>query len=198
MPNISRFRNSNISQETLKKLLHYSPASGEFTNREPRKRNKVGSQTGAKCSGGYLNTVLSGESYKLHRLAFLYMEGYFPEYQVDHINGVRDDNRWANLRHVTPGCNAQNRRMGSANTSGFIGVSLRANKVSWLASGSLHGTTISLGLYPTPLDAALARFTWEQRCPEWECSDIDTTFKAIKSAWGDFDPYGAENEKPDK
>jgi hypothetical protein len=64
-------------------------------------RVKVGDTVGTYDGNGYLDTRIGGKTYKLHRLAFLYMEGEFPPDQVDHINTVRSDNRWVNLRKYT-------------------------------------------------------------------------------------------------
>jgi hypothetical protein len=57
---------------------------------------KAGSIAGS--TDVYTQIQLDGELYAAHRLAFLYMEGEFPPDQVDHINGITDDNRWGNLR----------------------------------------------------------------------------------------------------
>ena len=57
--------------------------------------------------GGYRQTILCGVSYKVHRLIWKWHHGTEPE-MIDHINGIRDDNRIENLR-------ASDRRMNGAN-----------------------------------------------------------------------------------
>lgn len=178
-----------ITQARLKELSHYDPITGIFINRVGRKGSAKGRILGAKYSRGYLNTLLDRKTYLLHRLAFLYMEGYFPEYCVDHINGIPSDNRWKNLRHVTPQCNAQNRKLSKSNVSGFPGVSIRLNRVTWQAGGTYKGKNINLGTYKTSLDAALARFTWELQCAEWQCNAQAVIYRMIKEHWPEFKPF---------
>jgi hypothetical protein len=75
----------------------------------------------------------------------LYIEGYFPEYQIDHINGIRDANRWCNLRHVTQSCNSKNvLNLRKSNTSGVTGVN-RSKNNKWLVRISYNGRRIFKG-----------------------------------------------------
>ena len=63
-----------------------------------------GKLVGVKMSNGYMATrVWIGKKCKrilLHRLVFLLANGYLPK-TVDHINGIRDDNRPENLREAS-------------------------------------------------------------------------------------------------
>ena len=98
-----------LTQEELKELLHYDPDTGVFTWKKGRQgRIKKGGIAGNEDQSGYCKIVVKGKRYGAHRLAFLYMEGYFPEHQVDHINRDRGDNRWVNLREATHTCNMRN------------------------------------------------------------------------------------------
>ncbi len=85
-----------LTQERLKEVLSYNPETGIFT-RNPgiRGGEKVGTN-----SHGYVSIMVDGYLYQAHRLAWLYMEGYMPEQEIDHISRKRDDNRWCNLRVV--------------------------------------------------------------------------------------------------
>jgi hypothetical protein len=62
-------------------------------------------------------------SYAIHRVAWLLVHGTWPADQIDHINGVRDDNRLCNLREATAQQNLQSRPMHKRNKLGVKGVS---------------------------------------------------------------------------
>lgn len=112
-----------VSQENLKYLINYNPDTGVFTWRVSINPNsKVGSVVATKHQEGYTFLTLNKKIYKLHRLAFLYMLGYYPE-EVDHINNKRDDNRWCNLRAASKTENQHNAGLRSDNTSGIKGIS---------------------------------------------------------------------------
>lgn len=66
-----------------------------------------------KYSNGYeyLHLYRDGKSrhYRVHRLVWEAFNGSIPDgYEIDHVNGVKDDNRLANLRVVTPKENNHN------------------------------------------------------------------------------------------
>ena len=85
------------------RLFHYNPYTGELRNRVRRaQRAKVGELAGTVGTGGYRITAILDKSFTVHRLIFLMMAGYLPE-QVDHINGVRDDNRWEFIHDCATG-----------------------------------------------------------------------------------------------
>jgi len=75
---------------------------------------------------------------------------------TDHINGDGLDNRRSNLREATSAQNACNRRLSSYNTSGFKGVSWKADGDRWVARIKVHGTATHLGSFSTPQEAARA------------------------------------------
>ena len=88
-----------------------------------------------------------GKSYRAHRLAFLYMLGRLPDGEVDHINHIKDDNRWENLRDVTKQDNCKNLGLSKANTSGVTGVHFFKRDKKWRASITVDGKIINLGHY---------------------------------------------------
>ena len=123
---------------------------------------KVGCQ-----SRGYRRIKLYGKAYPSHRLAFLYVEGRFPPNEVDHINGVRDDNRWVNIRHATHAQNGRNMKSFKGSVSKFVGVSLDTRKhtkkdgtvsvyTNWRAQTNHLGKMKHLGYFKCETCAALA------------------------------------------
>jgi len=175
-----------LTQKMLKELLTYNPNTGIFTNKVNRGISRKGEQAGGLNDNGYVRVRIKGEKYGAHRLAFLYMLGYFPEQQVDHINGICDDNRWCNLRHVSSSCNMQNQKEYCNNTSGFSGVQWHKKTMKWQAGVCINKKCIYLGGYDTKIDAALARLTFEVNCPNWSCNQRGVLIKQIKKAWPEF------------
>jgi hypothetical protein len=149
-----------ITQIQLKELFHYCPEFGLFTRLvRAAKCTQVGDIAGGKNSGGYLDIMIYGRTYKSHRLAFLYMTGEFPPHDVDHINGVRDDNRWENLRAVTKSENSRNMKLRSTNTSGHVGVHWHNQKGKWEANYGINNKRYHLGCFADINDAIAARET---------------------------------------
>lgn len=59
---------------------------------------------------GYVTVHFSGKTVYAHRLAFYIVTGRWPDNDIDHINGNRQDNRWQNLREATRSQNLMNKR----------------------------------------------------------------------------------------
>jgi hypothetical protein len=118
-----------LTQARLKELLHYNPKTGLFTWRviSGRKygRAKPGKAILSASRGGYVQIKIDFHNYSGQRLAFLYATGRWPLGEIDHINGVRSDNRLSNLRDVSHKINCQNRRKADKrNRFGLLGVSM--------------------------------------------------------------------------
>jgi len=90
-----------------------------------------------------------------HRLAWAWKHRAWPDGEIDHINGIRDDNRLENLRAVTPRENRRNSALRSDNTSGRVGVIYDSVRQRWRAEICIEGKNIYLGRY-TSYDAACA------------------------------------------
>jgi hypothetical protein len=99
--------------------------------------------------------------YYLHRLVFLFMEGELPEQLVDHIDGVRKNNRWVNLREVTITDSNRNLKRFSTNTSGVTGVSWHKKARKWAASIWISNESKHLGVFSEKEDAIKARYKAE-------------------------------------
>jgi hypothetical protein len=140
---------SELTQQTLRTFLDYDKETGVFTWRVQRGRStQVGTVAGYLVKG-YVKIKLFGKIYFAHRLAWLYVNGVWPDDQIDHINCVRDDNRFCNLREATGSLNLQNqRRPNNDNSSGYLGVA--RNRGKWRARIGLNGTNINLGIFTTP------------------------------------------------
>lgn len=106
--------------------------NGKLFNRIDRRRGRKGQEAGALSGRGYRNIRIEGKYYLAHRLIWKLLYGEDPE-EIDHINGNRSDNRITNLRSVCHYENMRNRKRGSDNTSGVMGVSWHKVNSKWRA-----------------------------------------------------------------
>lgn len=151
--------NPDLSQKTLKKDLHYDPATGIFTRSKSKRgiNSRKGDIAGSINGCGYIDIGIKGKTYRAHRLAFLYMEGEFPLMEVDHTNHIRTDNSWKNLRKVSSADNAHNRSKSERNTSGVTGVSWYVRDNKWKSCITVSGQRIHLGYFVEFHEAVNAR-----------------------------------------
>lgn len=144
---------STLSQTLIKELFDYNPATGAFTNRISRgKTARIGAVAGADHGDGYLTVTLFGLTYRVHRLAWVYVHGFWPPAAVDHINGNRSDNRIANLRLATQAENNQNftqlRKGKTSQHQGVYWCKPSGNKRGrWRALIGLNGVKVNLGSF---------------------------------------------------
>lgn len=127
-----------VSPEYLAQCLAYDPDTGVLTwKRRPVKhfpsfhvykkfkQEMVGEAAGTPTHG-YLRfgLTIDGRHISLyaHRAAWCLMTGAWPEETVDHRDGDRSNNRWANLRNATRQQNLRNTPVRSHCKSGIKGV----------------------------------------------------------------------------
>lgn len=150
-----------LTAERLRELLRYDPETGILSWRVDRGKCGIGSRAGDSAGWpdkkGYLRAKVDGNDFMCHRLAWLYVHGRWPAKQIDHINGVRDDNRIANLRECSAGENQQNQRNPRrCGTSGFLGVSFKKHCKKWAAKIKVCGKQKHIGYFSTPEEAHAA------------------------------------------
>ena len=150
-----------ITAEVVRERFVLDETTGVFTWRVQVANNrKVGSVAGTVDGAGYVSIGTCGRYYKAHRLVWLYVHGVWPKNQIDHINGVRTDNRPSNLRDVTKSVNLQNQKRAHANSAhGFLGVRIEARwntPPRYLARITVNGHRRSLGTFGTAEEAHAA------------------------------------------
>lgn len=147
-----------LDQARLMSQLHYDPATGEFVNRITRTgRAPAGSVAGYMNMNGYLVIQVDRRKLLAHRMAWLYMTGAWPEFEIDHINRIRHDNRFENLRLATSADNKHNTSDRWNNTSGHRGVVWHKHTKKWQAQISANGQHHYLGQFAVIEDAIEAR-----------------------------------------
>ena len=162
--------------QQLRELLDYDPETGVLTWK-PRPREMFrqsghcgrwnacfsGMPAGSRTKSGYLRIEILGRSHYAHRVAWAIHFGEWPQGQIDHENGRRDDNRTENMRDVTNAENHRNKKTPRTNTSGVIGVFWENQRKKWHAQVEVAGRLIHLGYFHSLDAAAAARKDAEQR-----------------------------------
>lgn len=143
-------------------LFSYDPVTGELRWKVQRGRVKVGERAGANDAKGYLIVRAYDRIYKVHRVIWLITNGQWPTGEIDHINGVKNDNRIVNLRDVSHAVNNQNqhRAMRSNKSCGLLGVTFDRSTPRvvrrWIAKITVNGKAYHIGRYDTPEEAHAA------------------------------------------
>ena len=150
-----------LTQEQLKQKLSYDPETGDFTWLVGTKM--IGKKAGSIDSKGYCRIQINGKFCKSHRLAWLYVYGEFPSADIDHVNGVRNDNRIKNLRDCSRIENMWNVGIIPSNTSGFKGVVWRERDSKWQAQIKIEGKSKHIGYFAT---AELASAAYKTKARE--------------------------------
>lgn len=164
-----------MNKDLVRNLFHYNPESGELVwkkrTRDMFKSDHSCASWNTRYAGksvktldgkGYLCATVLGKRFTAHRLIWLYVNGKWPKF-IDHINGVRTDNRISNLREVTIQQNHLNMRKSSNNTSGVTGVYLNKKSNLWCAQMKFKGKTYHLGSSKDKSEAIKMRKDEEKR-----------------------------------
>lgn len=159
------------TQDELKTLYRYDPETGHFTHLQSRGKGRAGELAGNINSTGYVEMRVFNRLFGAHRLAVLYMTGELPvaPLSVDHINGERSDNRWANLRVANWRQQSWNTPAHYHNKSGLKGAWPCKQTGRWLSMLQDGKRRIWLGRFDTAEEAhrAWVKAATELRGEEW-------------------------------
>ena len=143
--------------QNIKEYLSYDPETGIFTWVKRTGNIKASSIAGSTLNSGHIKIQVGCVQYLAHRLAWWFVHGVMPEYSIDHINEIKDDNRICNLRLDINRENQQNISLvRKDNTSGYRGVCWHKRDKKWLARIGVKGKQVTIGLYKTPKEAHAA------------------------------------------
>jgi hypothetical protein len=144
---------SDITLSYIRQVLLYRPTTGVFVWKERKTRQDlVGCIAGSIGSHGYLAIGIFNRKRLAHRLAWFYTTGSWPKAHIDHIDGNKRNNCFANLREVTQFGNLQNMRQASKrNKARLLGVSLHQGK--WRVQIMTRGQSIRISGFNTPEEA---------------------------------------------
>lgn len=150
-----------LTQERLKEVLDYLPDTGDFVWKVRSTKADIGDIAGSVGPLGYRIMSVDGYRCLAHRLAWFYVHGEWPKKHVDHINGIKDDNRIVNLRDVSVSENAHNtKKLRWSNTTGFPGVTAKRSK--FMARITVKNRIIHIGIFHTIAQARIARLLAEK------------------------------------
>ena len=142
-----------LTAEEVRTALVYDPDTGKFVWRSrPDVRPQWNGRYAGKPAGilgnrGYAILNIHAKHYLAHRVAWLYMTGGWPAAEVDHINNIRDDNRWCNLRQASHSENNFNKPMDGRNKCGHRGVVFYQNRRVWAAFIKINGKSRCVGSF---------------------------------------------------
>ena len=137
-----------ITHARLLEVLNYDPETGEFRWRsKPSRPSYVGRIAGTVNNFGYRQINIDGRMYSCHRLAFLYINGIFPELHIDHKDRNKSNNAWRNLREATPCQNMMNLDLSVKSTSGHRGVVYDNKSRKWRVRFNVNSERLDFGCY---------------------------------------------------
>ena len=137
-----------LTAEKLRSILRYDPETGHFYRYKASSKTVAGAKAGFIHRFGYVVIRVDMTVYKAHRLAVLYMTGEWPKNEVDHINGIRHENQWSNLRDATRPENHQN--------LAGVGVQYCKQRKKWRARIKSLGKEHHIGRFDTREEAHAA------------------------------------------
>lgn len=164
----------DLSYDFVSSILDYFPESGkiywkprtpdmfEGKNRSPEhccsiwNAKNSGKQITYKNNYNYILARIYGNAYQVSRIAWLLFYKEWPCDEIDHINGIRSDNRILNLRIANRSQQGFNRSIQKNNSVGLKGVSWCKIKNKWRSRTTIKRKEIFLGYFNTPEEAYAA------------------------------------------
>ena len=128
--------------------LQYNQETGNIIwLKKPSPKVYIGDIAGNLNSDGYVRIKFKGKAYQAHRLAWYLHYGGWPKNEIDHINGIKTDNRISNLRDVTRSENLLNLKSHREKTVKYYYYDKRKQK--WLVQAQINSKQKHLGYFET-------------------------------------------------
>ena len=138
-------KNFTLTQEYLVTSFRYDGV-GQLVWRNTKRKDLIGKVAGTIDGRGYIQVKIKQKHYGLHRLIFMYHNGYLPEL-VDHRDQNKNNNRIFNLRDADKSINGLNRGLQSNNKSGHKGIHWHKQANRWQVQFKLRNKPHYLGLF---------------------------------------------------
>lgn len=134
---------------------------GKLYHRFSRGGAPAGSEAGADHGNGYVIVGIEYSHFYRHRIVWEMFNGPIPDgLFINHINGIRGDDRIENLELVTQALNnssIKRKNLNVNNTSGVAGVYYCNTRNKWKADIIHNGRKYCLGSFDLFEDAVVAR-----------------------------------------
>lgn len=161
-PSIERMREVLIADGVTGKLYWAPRLPSSFNAHEGRGAERAaqwaadayngrfaGKEAFTAYTQGYRVGAVDGKNMRAHSVLWAIIHGEWPEPCLDHINGIRDDNRLCNLRIADGKMNGRNHGKKKNNTSGHTGVFFCKQTGKWSAQIKVNYKHINLGRFDT-------------------------------------------------
>lgn len=161
-----------MTRPTAKELhdfLKYDPATGKFLWLERPDSPTFNSRFAGKeaftrtdAKGSKIGKI-NDRTFKAHRVAFAMVHGRWPDSDkgIDHINGIRSDNRIENLREVNASENNRNQAKPKGSKTPRVGVRREGDR--WRAGIKVDNKERFLGRFESLAEAIKCREAAERR-----------------------------------
>lgn len=157
-------------QESLMVKAHYDMTVGKFIRIKITRGGKLG-EMGYLDPDGYIRIFTYRHKFYQSRLVYLWFTGILPDctQQMDHIDGMRNNDHPSNLRIVDNKLNGRNKKMLTRNKSGYTGVFYHKVSGKYMAQTVVNGKPVYHGIFffLTVEEASFARDTWIKNNPNY-------------------------------
>jgi len=135
--------------QQLENLFDIDVENGKIFWKNPPKNHSdlIGKEAGFSTNNDYFRIKINGKSYRRGRLIFLYAYKRFPFPCIDHINGIKTDDRLKNLREATVTQNNWNHKFRKKTSNLPMGI--KKNKNRFVARISYNKKPINIGSFKT-------------------------------------------------
>lgn len=153
--------NDDVPVDDLRSILRFEPDTGALRWIDRRLDALSRGSAGFVTSAGYRGINIHRVRYQAHRVAWALHWGAWPVGDIDHINGVKLDNRLCNLRDVPHRTNSENSRVGRR--GGLLGTAYHRQSEKWRAIIGTQQGQVTLGYFQTPEEAHAAYLEAKRR-----------------------------------
>lgn len=136
----------------IKNYIKYLPETGQLIwIKKPNNSIVLYTFIGTTRKDGYISICFKKRKYFAHRVAWYLYYGEWPKGQIDHINGIRNDNKISNLRDVTQSQNQLNQKRHREKTVRYYYFIKKSNK--YRVQKYINGKLKHYGIFDTEKEA---------------------------------------------